>query len=115
MIRRPPRSTLFPYTTLFRSAHPGRIAEERRRRAEPFQWTSQTLRPLRGADFASEVDQPQREGVPLLPRDEAHQLQFDLLGMIGGCQSQALAHTPHVGVDDNAQTIGRIIAAAPRL
>src|SRR5260221_4415573 len=28
MIRRPPRSTLFPYTTLFRSQHhgPGRIA-----------------------------------------------------------------------------------------
>src|SRR3712207_7175717 len=25
MIRRPPRSTLFPYTTLFRSAHPRRI------------------------------------------------------------------------------------------
>src|SRR3712207_8157673 len=25
MIRRPPRSTLFPYTTLFRSAHIGRI------------------------------------------------------------------------------------------
>src|SRR2546429_1612408 len=24
MIRRPPRSTLFPYTTLFRSAHVGR-------------------------------------------------------------------------------------------
>src|SRR2546427_3414904 len=24
MIRRPPRSTLFPYTTLFRSAEPGR-------------------------------------------------------------------------------------------
>src|SRR3712207_7699898 len=24
MIRRPPRSTLFPYTTLFRSAHPPR-------------------------------------------------------------------------------------------
>src|SRR2546430_8810239 len=26
MIRRPPRSTLFPYTTLFRSLHPGRAA-----------------------------------------------------------------------------------------
>src|SRR2546427_8083291 len=26
MIRRPPRSTLFPYTTLFRSAHGGRGA-----------------------------------------------------------------------------------------
>src|SRR5258708_24876891 len=25
MIRRPPRSTLFPYTTLFRSYHSGRI------------------------------------------------------------------------------------------
>src|SRR3712207_7720381 len=25
MIRRPPRSTLFPYTTLFRSAHPMRL------------------------------------------------------------------------------------------
>src|SRR5260221_8986384 len=29
MIRRPPRSTLFPYTTLFRSASPGRPAEVR--------------------------------------------------------------------------------------
>src|SRR3712207_8930428 len=26
MIRRPPRSTLFPYTTLFRSAQPARLA-----------------------------------------------------------------------------------------
>src|SRR2546421_2413705 len=27
MIRRPPRSTLFPYTTLFRSSQPGRRAQ----------------------------------------------------------------------------------------
>src|SRR5260370_9918130 len=27
MIRRPPRSTLFPYTTLFRSVHHSRIGE----------------------------------------------------------------------------------------
>src|SRR2546430_4590229 len=27
MIRRPPRSTLFPYTTLFRSIHAGSVAE----------------------------------------------------------------------------------------
>src|SRR2546430_17472795 len=27
MIRRPPRSTLFPYTTLFRSSEPGRLAD----------------------------------------------------------------------------------------
>src|SRR2546429_4610444 len=28
MIRRPPRSTLFPYTTLFRSLLPGQLAED---------------------------------------------------------------------------------------
>src|SRR2546429_5722598 len=28
MIRRPPRSTLFPYTTLFRSRHPGRCRRQ---------------------------------------------------------------------------------------
>src|SRR2546422_7936265 len=39
MIRRPPRSTLFPYTTLFRSAHPvqqdGASHEARRPGASP--------------------------------------------------------------------------------
>src|SRR5688572_31155147 len=39
MIRRPPRSTLFPYTTLFRSGHhagvvPGELAELRRLRTD---------------------------------------------------------------------------------
>src|SRR2546430_4608814 len=28
MIRRPPRSTLFPYTTLFRSHQPGRLVRQ---------------------------------------------------------------------------------------
>src|SRR5260221_12894173 len=32
MIRRPPRSTLFPYTTLFRSPLPRRTMEQERRR-----------------------------------------------------------------------------------
>src|SRR3712207_7503420 len=39
MIRRPPRSTLFPYTTLFRSRYHGRIddqfATRRQRNARP--------------------------------------------------------------------------------
>src|SRR2546427_8757966 len=42
MIRRPPRSTLFPYTTLFRSRreagrglHPGRTEERDHRRPDP--------------------------------------------------------------------------------
>src|SRR3712207_8656952 len=34
MIRRPPRSTLFPYTTLFRSHRPRRCEEQRKREAE---------------------------------------------------------------------------------
>src|SRR3712207_7523298 len=32
MIRRPPRSTLFPYTTLFRSRHRDVVQPDRRRR-----------------------------------------------------------------------------------
>src|SRR3712207_8779520 len=34
MIRRPPRSTLFPYTTLFRSAEVGDLRAARRHRAD---------------------------------------------------------------------------------
>src|SRR2546422_3475248 len=54
MIRRPPRSTLFPYTTLFRSdhqlvepVHPGGVAE--RRQVEP----AAAPRPSRGGDRKS--------------------------------------------------------------
>src|SRR5438132_7929765 len=35
MLRRPPRPTLFPYTTLFRSPGAGERARHRRRRAGP--------------------------------------------------------------------------------
>src|SRR2546430_10697259 len=35
MIRRPPRSTLFPYTTLFRSASPPRVPLSPRARRSP--------------------------------------------------------------------------------
>src|SRR5256885_3316726 len=45
MIRRPPRSTLFPYTTLFRS-HP--LRRERRRRA---QGRARQRRPVFGTGF----------------------------------------------------------------
>src|SRR3712207_8942716 len=46
MIRRPPRSTLFPYTTLFRSPLPGRPS--RRRAAEPVPPTRSAAGPHRG-------------------------------------------------------------------
>src|SRR3712207_8837826 len=53
MIRRPPRSTLFPYTTLFRSAHPRRpvrprLAHVRRRR--------HALRQLHRLDRVADLD-----------------------------------------------------------
>src|SRR2546430_6675462 len=35
MIRRPPRSTLFPYTTLFRSNRPGQVEERKPGAIEP--------------------------------------------------------------------------------
>src|SRR2546430_15458997 len=50
MIRRPPRSTLFPYTTLFRSSHPrdadlpdggGRGVDERGKRRRSEEHTSE--------------------------------------------------------------------------
>src|SRR5256885_8013994 len=56
MIRRPPRSTLFPYTTLFRSIEP-RVPADQIRRCE---------RPLGNA--AGAAIQPQRPGL----RSEEH-------------------------------------------
>src|SRR6266542_1726948 len=53
MIRRPPRSTLFPYTTLFRSADDRpRGRRDRRARGGPGRWR---LRPDAGAPAARQV------------------------------------------------------------
>src|SRR2546430_12980868 len=53
MIRRPPRSTLFPYTTLFRSGKVPRVAEvERQTTAAPWR---QRLAPVRSEEHTSEL------------------------------------------------------------
>src|SRR2546430_4004614 len=49
MIRRPPRSTLFPYTTLFRSRARHRCDPSRERRPQA------TLAPLRSEEHTSEL------------------------------------------------------------
>src|SRR3712207_7039142 len=52
MIRRPPRSTLFPCTTLFRSHHPSTERDHRTRSATEVRnalWTAWLTRPLPGA------------------------------------------------------------------
>src|SRR3712207_6998827 len=77
MIRRPPRSTLFPYTTLFRSAvpqaAPGRAAE-RRQRAQPAQpalLRPEALRPhARRPLQAQQAPRPRHR--PRDPRSEEH-------------------------------------------
>src|SRR5256885_9353677 len=54
MIRRPPRSTLFPYTTLFRSARGRRVVVRRRaERGHPY-----LRRPHRSEEHTSELQSP---------------------------------------------------------
>src|SRR2546426_2935864 len=61
MIRRPPRSTLFPYTTLFRSLRPGCVA---RKAKSDFQlWYSPFVLPAtngckRSEEHTSELQSP---------------------------------------------------------
>src|SRR2546425_8516597 len=84
MIRRPPRSTLFPYTTLFRSPEPPGHeprAEDERQAAEPQDAfkaavhcaSPDTPRPPIGAYSASgprtrRARSPRTRGAPALPR-----------------------------------------------
>src|SRR2546430_6984004 len=67
MIRRPPRSTLFPYTTLFRSllqlrrpcasllCRLRRIGRDEMRRTPAIQGTDNTRSPLRSEEHTSEL------------------------------------------------------------
>src|SRR2546426_8600357 len=59
MIRRPPRSTLFPYTTLFRSRLQGFLARNA--------WPHQVLDPAEDRDAAALAEQYARS-----PRSEEH-------------------------------------------
>src|SRR6476660_9993707 len=52
MIRRPPRSTLFPYTTLFRTA--GAATPDARKRAQP----EDQRAPARSEEHTSELQSP---------------------------------------------------------
>src|SRR3712207_8588626 len=73
MIRRPPRSTLFPYTTLFRSPPPRSIST--RRSVAP---TSTSTRPGRATSPETAISLvPAHAGVPseanqAAPRSEEH-------------------------------------------
>src|SRR3989449_8048649 len=63
MIRRPPRSTLFPYTTLFRSHQPRGLVRQRLA-GEPALRPAQRLSPVRlGNRFAREPAQQLAEAL----------------------------------------------------
>src|SRR2546422_9051516 len=88
MIRRPPRSTLFPYTTLFRSVEPRRARRDSGRRPppdeDPFNAVIRTCRvegfesgPLTGMtvglkDNIAVAGVPMTNGSRLAPRSEEH-------------------------------------------
>src|SRR5947208_10449671 len=59
MIRRPPRSTLFPYTTLFRSRDPDhRLSQGRRRQAAGLCARDRGGRDRRSEEHTSELQSP---------------------------------------------------------
>src|SRR2546426_3596244 len=61
MIRRPPRSTLFPYTTLFRSrADPVQLGDLRRRGDPPGRGKPHLLRRAHGGRHGLEIETAQR-------------------------------------------------------
>src|SRR5258708_11341154 len=57
MIRRPPRSTLFPYTTLFRSVRAAARSTHLARRALPAP-SRNAIRPDRSEEHTSELQSP---------------------------------------------------------
>src|SRR2546426_6175437 len=56
MIRRPPRSTLFPYTTLFRSQEPREVGREQR--GQPTTRRLGVTQPARSEEHTSELQSP---------------------------------------------------------
>src|SRR5438270_7430125 len=79
MIRRPPRSTLFPYTTLFRSAANRRLAELNAKAEDPKLWDDPSAaQSLRSEEHTSEL-QSQSNLVCRLLLEKKKKKQIQLL------------------------------------
>src|SRR3989442_7965964 len=97
MIRRPPRSTLFPYTTLFRShaVHtPDGKARERKVHADahPFGVVGHQRQPLPGLEYRSEEHTSELQSRPhlvcrLLLEKKKHTIEW-------ACQPRGGPHGP---------------------
>src|SRR2546430_11406144 len=72
MIRRPPRSTLFPYTTLFRSIESERLFQTMLWELEPIEGGKVATRPKRGDTFTEEQLYEHLTSYLLNDRSEEH-------------------------------------------
>src|SRR5688572_32725060 len=72
MIRRPPRSTLFPYTTLFRS---GTLKLAIRPFAHFISSTTSTVEPARGTTNATPTSPRRSSGTPIRSEEHTSELQ----------------------------------------
>src|SRR3989442_3253712 len=86
MIRRPPRSTLFPYTTLFRSRRPWSVHDGAARRAP---------RLGRAGDLLSA--RPQRRGGPVVWRPAPRAIDRRAGGARGSCPGKPHVLAPAAG------------------
>src|SRR3989454_11132564 len=81
MIRRPPRSTLFPYTTLFRS--PQSQADRDGRGGQVGDAVERiSFAPAEGANSADDAEQPSVEGHPAFPDRQELRRMVEVVGQV---------------------------------
>src|SRR6266581_440319 len=109
MIRRPPRSTLFPYTTLFRS--PASAMPLRRRRCVAGSISS--WRRLRSEEHTSELQSPvQLVCRLLLEKKNTLTVRSDVYSLATVVYEMLTSEPPHTGSTPQA-VITKLLAEAP--
>src|SRR6266513_3839298 len=121
MIRRPPRSTLFPYTTLFRSPAPraprlqGAHSEGRNRRPAPAPAGQRRQGPERRTRRRS-VSQHRLASAPALSRERPRSLPRSAARAVGSRprHERAGSHSRRIGAPQGSARNARRPAAAAR-
>src|SRR5256885_4570295 len=100
MIRRPPRSTLFPYTTLFRSLRGEGWQAQAPRAAVPAGWRT-NVRFLRSEEHTSELQSPCNLVCRLLLEKKKNTLS----GLVSSINAQNLGVTAIVVTDSSGELL----------
>src|SRR3712207_7458948 len=108
MIRRPPRSTLFPYTTLFRSHHGVEISDEALRAAATFshRYISDRFLPDKAVDLLDEAASQLRIETTMLP-DDLRELELRLQEITREGAAAVEDHDYERAAELRAEEIGR--------